>query len=115
MLSILFFYCPGGEEGVFDIEDLVELLRKDKAQNIFVTKVPKELGYVDYLVVVTGRSPRHMTALATFVRKAYKLKRHETDLIPKIEGAKSNDWMALDLGNKYLNQQISIEKKKNVN
>ncbi|XP_015126306.1 uncharacterized protein LOC107047908 [Diachasma alloeum] len=88
-----------GVDGVFEIEDLVDLLRKDKAQNIFVATVPKELSYVDYLVIVTGKSPRHMIALATFVRKAYKLKRNDEDIIPKVEGANSKDWIALDLGN----------------
>lgn len=89
----------GGVEGVFDIEELVKFLKKDKAQNIFVSTVPKELGYVDYFVVVTGRSQRHMAALATYIRKAYKLKHHVTDLIPRLEGKDSKDWMALDLGN----------------
>ncbi|XP_011298005.1 uncharacterized protein 312 [Fopius arisanus] len=88
-----------GVDGVFEIEDLVDLLRKDRAVNIFVATVPKELSYVDYLVIVTGKSQRHMSALATFVRKAYKLKRNDNDIIPKIEGAKSKDWVALDLGN----------------
>ncbi|KAF7996484.1 hypothetical protein HCN44_002116 [Aphidius gifuensis] len=93
------FEMKRGVEGVFDIEELVAFLKKDKAQNIFVSTVPKELGYVDYFVVVTGRSQRHMAALATYIRKAYKLKHHVTDLIPRLEGKNSQDWMALDLGN----------------
>ncbi|CAL1678487.1 unnamed protein product [Lasius platythorax] len=88
-----------GATGVYDIEELVALLERDKAQNIFVASVPKEYAYVDYIVMVTGRSQKHMHALATFVRKVYKLKRHPTDLIPKIEGENSKDWIALDLGN----------------
>ncbi|XP_015584732.1 uncharacterized protein LOC107262742 [Cephus cinctus] len=88
-----------GVNGVFDIEDLVELLKRDNAKNIFVATVPAELAYVDYLVVVNARSQKHMNALANFVRKAYKLKRHKTDQIPKVEGANSKDWLALDLGN----------------
>ncbi|KAL6424150.1 hypothetical protein ACFW04_009784 [Cataglyphis niger] len=88
-----------GTTGVYDIEDLVALLERDKANNIFVAKVPKEYAYVDYIVVVTGKSWKHMNALAIFVRKVYKLKRNPTDLIPKIEGKDSKDWIALDLGN----------------
>jgi len=83
---------------VFDIEDLIALLKKDRAKNIFVASVPKEYAYVNYIVVVCGKSQKHMKALATFVRKVYKLKRHKTDLIPKIEGEDSKDWIALDLG-----------------
>lgn len=92
----------GGVTGVFDIEDLIALLDQDKAKNIFVASVPKEYAYVDYIVVVTGKSQKHMCALATFVRKVYKLKKHQTDKIPKIEGEQSKDWIAIDLGNKFL-------------
>lgn len=90
-----------GITGVYDIEDLIALLERDKANNIFVAKVPQEYAYVDYMVVVTGKSWKHMNALATFVRKVYKLKKYPTDLIPKIEGKDSKDWIALDLG-KYI-------------
>ncbi|XP_043288536.1 uncharacterized protein 312 [Venturia canescens] len=88
-----------GVKGVYDIEDLIHLLRRDKAKEIFVVSVPPELSYVDYLVVVTAKSARHMSALATFVRKVYKIKRNPGDSLPKIEGPESKDWMALDLGN----------------
>ncbi|KAG5315895.1 MASU1 protein, partial [Acromyrmex insinuator] len=88
-----------GVTGVFDIDQLVELLERDKAKNIFVASVPKEYAYVDYIIVVTANSQKHMNALATFIRKVYKLKRYQNELIPKIEGEKSKDWMALDLGN----------------
>lgn len=89
----------GGLNGVFEIDDLVEVLRKDNADDIFVCSVPKELKYVDHICVVTGRSQRHRKAMAQFVRKMFKLKRRPGDVIPKIEGENSQDWMALDLGN----------------
>jgi len=46
-------------------------------------------------------SPRHLMALATYVRKRYKMKnRKRTDVIPKIisEDVKQG-WIGLDLGN----------------
>ncbi|XP_003699310.1 ribosomal silencing factor RsfS-like protein, 312 [Megachile rotundata] len=88
-----------GTSGVFEIEDLVSLLRKDNAKNIFVASVPPELSYVDYIVVVSGTSNKHMQALAAFILKVYKLKRHKTDFIPRIEGKDSKQWIAMDLGN----------------
>ncbi|XP_020290500.1 mitochondrial assembly of ribosomal large subunit protein 1 [Pseudomyrmex gracilis] len=88
-----------GTTGVIEIEELVTLLERDKAKDIFVASVPKDYSYVDYIVVVTAKSQKHMSALATFVRKVYKLKKHPTDLIPKLEGKHSNDWVAIDLGN----------------
>lgn len=39
-----------------------------------------------------------MTALAEIVRKVFKKKRKSTDILPRIEGETSSDWMALDLG-----------------
>lgn len=89
----------GGIHGVFDIEDLVEVLKRDNAIDIVVCKVPAQLKYVDYMCVITARSTRHMQAIAEFVRKMYKLKRAESDLIPRLEGKNSNDWVALDMGN----------------
>lgn len=92
-------HFSGGVNGVFEIEDLISLLQKSNAKNIFVTSVPSELQYVDYVVIVTGRSKKHMQSLANFVRKVYKLKKDKTDFLPKIEGEDSKDWLALDLGN----------------
>lgn len=97
-ISIFILFVSGGLTGVFEIDDLVEVLLKDNAQNLFVCSVPKELKYVDYICVVTGRSYRHRKAMAQFVRKMFKLKMNEMDVIPKIEGESSKDWMALDLG-----------------
>ncbi|KZC06887.1 PREDICTED: mitochondrial assembly of ribosomal large subunit protein 1 [Dufourea novaeangliae] len=88
-----------GVNGVFEIDDLVPLLQRENAVNIFVAAVPPELSYVSYIVVVTGKSQKHMKGLAAFIRKVYKLKRCKTDLIPQIEGKDSKDWVALDLGN----------------
>ncbi|CAK9799403.1 Mitochondrial assembly of ribosomal large subunit protein 1 [Anthophora quadrimaculata] len=88
-----------GKSGVFEIEDIVSLLQRDNAKNIFVASVPFELSYVDYIVIVSGKSHKHMNALAAFIRKVYKLKKHKSDFMPKIEGKNSKNWIALDLGN----------------
>lgn len=89
----------GGITGVFDIDELVEVLKSDNAKDICVLAIPAELKYVDYICVVTGKSYRHMNAMSEFVRKMYKVKRNSKDLLPKIEGKDSKDWIALDLGN----------------
>lgn len=51
------------------------------------------------MVVITARSHRHMKAMAEFVRKMFKVKMGTGDLIPRIEGKNSDEWMAMDLGN----------------
>ncbi|KAH8379117.1 hypothetical protein KR009_003129 [Drosophila setifemur] len=88
-----------GIRGVFDVEDLVELLRKENVDDIFVCYVPEDQKYVDHLVVCSGRSYRHMLSTAEFVRRMFKIKRNKSDILPRIEGDKSRDWMAMDLGN----------------
>ncbi|XP_014282081.1 ribosomal silencing factor RsfS isoform X2 [Halyomorpha halys] len=87
-----------GFTGVFDIEELVHYLKEDNAKDIFVVKVPTELKYVDYFVVVSGKSRRHILGLAEYIRGLFKRKRHSSDVIPAIEGKDSSDWIAMDLG-----------------
>ncbi|XP_038216601.1 uncharacterized protein LOC119835668 [Zerene cesonia] len=87
-----------GKNGVFDIEDLVEILQRENSKDIFVATVPKEINYVDYICVVSAKSKRHIFALAEFVRKVYKKKCNKSDHIPRLEGKNSDEWIALDLG-----------------
>ncbi|RZC36893.1 uncharacterized protein BDFB_005785, partial [Asbolus verrucosus] len=94
-----------GVRGVYDIEDLVDVLRRENSEDIFVAALPKEVKYVDYICVVTGKSRKHMQAIAQFVRKVYKRKMYKSDLIPKLEGVNSTDWMALDL-DAYVNYLV---------
>lgn len=88
-----------GITGVFDIADLVDVLRIENSEDIFVAEVPSQYNYVDHICIVTGKSYRHMYAIAQFVRQVYKRKRLAHDEIPVLEGKNSKDWMALDLGN----------------
>lgn len=73
-------------------------MKEDNAKNIFVVKVPAEWKYVDYLVVVSGKSQRHILGLAEYIRRVFKKKMHPSDIIPVIEGKNSSDWIAMDLG-----------------
>ncbi|XP_022908322.2 uncharacterized protein K12H4.2 [Onthophagus taurus] len=88
-----------GLNGVFEIEDLVDVLKRENAEDIFVASVPEHLQYVNYMVIVTGKSFRHMKAIAQFVRRVFKNKRGQDDVVPRLEGENSKEWMALDLGN----------------
>ncbi|XP_055376912.1 uncharacterized protein LOC129609076 [Condylostylus longicornis] len=88
-----------GITGVYDIEDLVDILERENALNIFVCPVSKDLNYVDFMCIATGRSYRHMLAIVEYVRKIYKRKSGPNDILPKIEGKNCENWMAMDLGN----------------
>lgn len=92
-------YCVGGKTGVYDIEELVDVLKHNNSQDIFVCSVPVDLKWVDHICVVTGRSQRHMRGIANFVRKLFKLKRSNNEVLPKVEGGDSKEWIAMDLGN----------------
>lgn len=91
-------FLLGGVNGVYEIEDLIDVVRKNRAQNIFVVQVPEVINYVDYLVIVSCTSKRHIYALTQFVMKVYKKKRHKNDIIPPVVGEGTSDWVALDLG-----------------
>ncbi|XP_033629446.1 uncharacterized protein LOC117291705 [Asterias rubens] len=84
---------------VFDIDELVQILREENAQDICVIKVPPEKNYVDYFVVVTGRSSRHLMAMTQFINKLYKRRKQSSDPFLITEGKLSDDWMCLDFGN----------------
>ena len=80
---------------MFDIESLVDVLRREKCQDLCVIAVPKEYNYVEYFVVGTAKSPRHLKALAEFVLKVYKRKMNKSDQVPEKEG--KDHWIAIDL------------------
>jgi len=75
------------------------LLKRENAIDLCVIKVPQQYSYVDYMVIVTGSTYRHMLGIASFVRKVYKMKKNKHDPVPKIEGKGCKNWMAMDLGN----------------
>ncbi|ODN04292.1 Mitochondrial assembly of ribosomal large subunit protein 1 [Orchesella cincta] len=92
---------PRGKTGVFDLGELIDLLRDENADEVVAITLPKEIDYADYMVIVTVRHNRQLVALATFVRKRFKLKdRKSTDRLPFFDKSVKHDgWVALDLGN----------------
>ncbi|XP_045125373.1 uncharacterized protein LOC123512830 [Portunus trituberculatus] len=87
-----------GETGVFDVEELVDLLREDNGQDIVAIQIPDEMKYASYMVIVSSASQRHTTALSELVKAAYKLKKSKKDPSVLMEG-KGTDWVAMDMGN----------------
>lgn len=85
---------------MYDVEDLVDVLNKQRAVDLCVISIPPEHRYVDFIVIVTGKSYKHMLSMATFVRRVFKKKYdpERGDKPPRIEGEESDDWIALDLG-----------------
>lgn len=90
-----------GVHGVFDIDELVSILKSRSAEDIVVIKTDSIEGFAQQMVIVSGKSSRHLKGVADFVRRVYKKKIVKGDLVPHLEGGKgkSEDWFALDLGN----------------
>ena len=53
---------------MFDVDELVTLLTEEKGDNICVIDIPAERKFVEHMVIVTGRSTRHLKAMAALIR-----------------------------------------------
>ncbi|XP_071496589.1 uncharacterized protein [Diadema antillarum] len=84
---------------VFSIDDMVALLRAENAQDICVIKIPKEKQYVDFFIVATGRSPRHLKAMSLYINQQYKARKTKRDAFILVEGENTDDWICMDFGN----------------
>ncbi|XP_002741539.1 uncharacterized protein LOC100371996 [Saccoglossus kowalevskii] len=84
---------------VFNIDELVEILREENTQDICVIEVPKHKQYVDYFVIVSCQSVRHLQATTQYINQMYKQKKRPEDPFVKVEGKHTEDWMCIDLGN----------------
>ncbi|XP_036445123.1 mitochondrial assembly of ribosomal large subunit protein 1 [Colossoma macropomum] len=83
---------------IFNLDVMVSLLRQENAEDICVIKVPEELKYTEYFIVVSGSSARHLRAMALYAIKVYKFMKKECDPHAHIEGKDAEDWMCIDFG-----------------
>ncbi|XP_062278771.1 mitochondrial assembly of ribosomal large subunit protein 1 [Scomber scombrus] len=82
----------------FNLDVLVSLLRQENAVDVCVIKVPEQIKYAEYFIVVSGISPRHLRAMAFYAIKVYKFLKTNHDPHVKIEGKDADDWMCVDFG-----------------
>ena len=74
---------------------LIEKTLSDgKAEDIKVINLTGKTAIADYLVIATGRAPRHVTALAEQVQLRLK----KTGVPASIEGEDVGDWVIVDAG-----------------
>lgn len=69
-------------------------LSSGKAEDITVINLTGKTAIADYLVIATGRAPRHVTALAEQVQLRLK----KTGVPASIEGEDVGDWVIVDAG-----------------
>lgn len=83
------------------LEDYVELLQRDLAQDMVVMNLRTKCTFASYCIFVTGTSFRHMRMMANHVLKMLK-DRRMFHLRPCIEGEECEDWMLIDGGDIYV-------------
>lgn len=90
-----------GARGVFEISELVSLLKSERIGDIAVIKIPAYKKYADYMVVGTARSTRHLRTVSSLILSVYKKKRLPSDPVPAREGESDTNtgWTAMDMGN----------------
>ncbi|BES89411.1 DUF143 [Nesidiocoris tenuis] len=80
------------------VEEVVDLIKNNRGKDVVVLKIPPELKYVDYLIITTCKSRRHIQGLGEIIRKHAKVRLNDMRKVPKLEGSES-EWIALDFGN----------------
>lgn len=74
---------------------IAKVLDTNKAEEINLLNIRDKCSFADYMIVASGRAPRHVAALADYV--ADHLKKQGTPAL-SIEGKDSGDWVLIDAG-----------------
>jgi ribosome-associated protein len=89
----------GSSSGVRAVEDalaaVIASLEDSKAEEIITINIEGKTPIADRLVIASGRSHRHVAAVAEHLITALKEKGLGT---PRIEGMPSADWVLIDQG-----------------
>lgn len=91
-----------GKSGVFDVHELVELLRSERALDIVCIRMPAMAAIADHLIICTAFNARHSVAVVAAVRRYYWLKRHNDDMEIVRTVDTDKRWHAIDVGNVQL-------------
>lgn len=74
---------------------IIDILEEHSAQEILNIDLDGKSSVADYMVVASGRSNRHVNALADYVQKGLK----EAGVSKMgVEGQEANDWVLIDAG-----------------
>lgn len=72
----------------------MDLLNQDKGENIVSIDLAGKTSIADYMVVVTGRSSRQVSAMAAKLRD----KLSDAGIKARVEGQQAGDWAVVDAG-----------------
>jgi len=78
---------------------ILGVLDENSAQDVIEIDIRGKSSIADYLIVASGRSNRHVSALADYVQRALK-ERGFKELV--VEGQEAADWVLIDAGDVIL-------------
>lgn len=64
---MIFVMLTGGKTGVYELEELLTVLREENAQDICVINIPPEVNLTEHMVIVSAISLRHLRAIMSTV------------------------------------------------
>ena len=76
------------------VDLIVKTLENGKAEDVVVINLTGKAALADYLVIASGRAPRHVSALAEQVQLRLK----KTGVPASLEGEDVGDWVIVDAG-----------------
>ena len=76
------------------LKTVLASLEDSKAENIVSIDIQGKSSFGDYMVVASGRSHRHVAAVADHLLKALR----DAGMRPRVEGLGSADWVLIDAG-----------------
>ena len=76
-------------------KNIVAILDTNKAEQITTLNLRDQCSFADFMIVASGRAPRHVSALADYV--ADMLKKSGNPPL-SIEGKETGDWVLIDAG-----------------
>ena len=77
------------------IDLIISTLDDDKAQDLITIDLTYKSSIADAMVVASGQSNRHVSAMAGHLREILKTNGFGN---PRIEGLENSDWVLLDTG-----------------
>ena len=76
-------------------QEIAKILDTNKAEEITTLALKDLCSFADYMIVASGRAPRHVVALADYVADMLK----NTGMPPlSVEGKETGDWVLIDAG-----------------
>ena len=89
---------PASDESQKLADRIKGVLDEHSAQDVVEIDVRGKSSVADVMLIASGRSNRHVAALADYVRRDLK----DAGMLPAMEGAEKADWVLVDAGDVIL-------------